>query len=316
MFQYADYIYEIYKTGSFTAAARNLFISQPALSATVKKVEQTLSVQLLDRQTSPLSLTPEGEAYIRAIEELYRTRRNLENHLADIAAVRVGSVSVSGATFTSSFVLPKIITRFASTYPHIRVDVTESNSKELEAMLIAEKTDLLLDYQFDDSTIVKLPLLQEQVLLCVPSEYSVNEHLHNLALTADDIRTDRHLHASTVSPKIFADEPFVLLKSGNDMRSRADALCQEHGFLPRAVMLLDQLLTSYNVALSGMGIAFVTDTLVKAVPITDRLHFYKVGGTAAKRTLYIAHKKNRYLNRAVKSFMDTAKDVYTKKEPF
>ena len=315
MFQYADYIYEIYKTGSFTAAARNLFISQPALSATVKKVEQTLNVQLFDRQTSPLSLTAEGEAYIRAIEEMYRTRRNLENHLADIAAVRMGSVSVGGATFTSSFVLPKIITRFASTYPHIHVDVTESNSKELEALLIAEKTDLLLDYQFDDSTIVKLPLLQEQVLLCVPSEYSVNDQLRNLALTAEDIRTDRYLHAPTVSPEIFADNPFVLLKNGNDMRVRADVLCQEHGFSPRAVMLLDQLLTSYNVAHSGMGITFVTDTLVKAVPITDRLCFYKVGSAAAKRTLYIAHKKNRYLNRAVKSFIDTAKDVYTKKEP-
>ncbi len=310
MFQYADYIYEIHKTGSFTAAAHNLFISQPALSATVKKVEQALNVQLFDRQTSPLSLTPEGEAYIRAIEELYRTQRNFENYLADIAAMRVGSVSVSSAMFTSSFVLPKIITKFASTYPNIRVDVTESNSKELETLLINEKTDLLLDYHFDDGTTVKLPLLREQVLLCVPTCYPVNEQLRNVVLTAEDIRSDRHLRAPTVSPQVFKNESFVLLKSGNDMRERADALCEEAGFAPHAVMLLDQLLTSYNVAHSGMGIAFVTDTLVKAVPATDRLCFYKVGGTAAKRTLYIAHKKNRYLNRAVKSFIETAVDVY------
>ena len=310
MFQYADYIYEIYKTGSFTAAARNLFISQPALSATVKKVEQALNVQLFDRQTSPLSLTPEGEAYVRAIEELYRTRRNFENYLADVAAVRVGSVSVSSAMFTSSFVLPKIITKFAGTRPHVRVDVTESNSKELEALLINEKTDLLLDYHFDDSTTIKLPLLQEQVLLAVPADFSVNDPLHDFVLTAEDIRTDRHLDSPTVSPKLFENEPFVLLKNGNDMRTRADVLCQEHGFAPRAVMLLDQLLTSYNVAHSGMGVAFVTDTLVKAVPATDRLCFYKVGGDAAKRTLYIAHKKNRYLNRAVQSFIETAISVY------
>lgn len=310
MFQYADYIYEIYKAGSFTAAARNLFISQPALSATVKKVEQLLNVQLFDRQTSPLSLTPEGEAYIRAIEEMRRTRQNFQNYLADVSAVRVGSVSVSSAMFISSFVLPNIITNFASAYPNIRVSVTESNSKDLEAMLIAEKTDLLLDYQFDDSAIVKTPLLQEQVLLCVPADYSINDRLRDLALAAADIRADRHLHTPAVSPEIFAEEPFILLKTGNDMRTRADALCQEHGFSPRSVMLLDQLLTSYNVSHSGMGIAFVTDTLVKAVPETDRLCFYKVDGTAAKRTLYIAYKKNRYLNRAVSSFIETAKDVY------
>lgn len=310
MFQYADYIYEIYKTGSFTAAARNLFISQPALSATVKKVEQALNVQLFDRQASPLSLTPEGEAYIRAIEEMRRTRQNFENYLADLSAVRVGSVSVSSAMFISSFVLPNIITEFANAYPHISVSVTESNSKELEALLIAEKTDLLLDYRFDDNAIIKVPLLQEQVLLSVPVDYSVNDRLHDLALTADDIHADRHQHVDAVSLELFSKEPFILLKTGNDMRTRADVLCQEHGIAPHSVMQLDQLLTTYNVSHSGMGIAFVTDTLVKAVPKTDRLHFYKVDGTAAKRTLYIAHKKNRYLNRAVKSFIDTAKSVY------
>ncbi len=310
MFQYADYIYEIYKIGSFTAAARNLFISQPALSATVKKVEQALGIQLFDRQTSPVSLTPEGEAYIRAIEEMRRTRQNFENYLADLSAVRVGSVSVSSAMFISSFVLPNIITEFANTYPNISVNVTESNSKELEALLIAEKTDLLLDYRFEDSAVVKLPLLEEQVLLCVPSEYAVNERLRHLALTADDIHADRHRHMDAVSLEVFSKEPFILLKAGNDMRTRADALCQEQGITPRSVMQLDQLLTTYNVSHSGMGITFVTDTLVKSVPKTNRLHFYKVNGTAAKRTLYIAHKKNRYLNRAVNSFIDTAKRVY------
>lgn len=310
MFQHADYIYEIYKAGSFTAAARNLFISQPALSATVKKVEQVLNVQLFDRQTSPLSLTPEGEAYIRAIEEMRCTRQNFENYLADLSAVRVGSVSVSSAMFISSFVLPNIITEFANTYPNISVNVTESNSKELEALLIAEKTDLLLDYRFDDNAVIKVPLLQEQVLLCVPTEYSINEQLSNLALTVDDIHSNRHQHVDAISLKVFSEEPFVLLKAGNDMRTRADALCQEHGIVPRFVMQLDQLLTTYNVSHSGMGVAFVTDTLVKAVPKTDRLHFYKVDGTTAKRTLYIAHKKNRYLNRAVKSFIETAKRVY------
>ena len=71
MFNYANYIYEIYKEKSFSKAAKNLFISQPALSATVRKVEEELQIQLFDRSTSPLSLTLEGEAYIKAVEKIF-----------------------------------------------------------------------------------------------------------------------------------------------------------------------------------------------------------------------------------------------------
>ena len=75
MFKYADYIYEIYKEKSFTKAAKNLFISQPALSATVRKLEEEMQVQLFDRSTSPLALTPEGEAYIHAVEEIFSIKK-------------------------------------------------------------------------------------------------------------------------------------------------------------------------------------------------------------------------------------------------
>ena len=64
MFKYAEYIYEIYKEKSFTKAAKNLFISQPALSSTVRKIEEEMHIDIFDRSSSPLKLTPEGGQHI------------------------------------------------------------------------------------------------------------------------------------------------------------------------------------------------------------------------------------------------------------
>ena len=75
VFKYADYIYEIYKEKSFTQAAENLFISQPALSATVKKLEEEMHVKLFDRSANPLELTLEGEAYRNAGEEIFKIKK-------------------------------------------------------------------------------------------------------------------------------------------------------------------------------------------------------------------------------------------------
>ena len=66
MFQYMNYVYEVYKTGSFSKAARNLYLTQPALSIAIKKEEQELGQPLFDRSTSRVTLTEAGKAYIES----------------------------------------------------------------------------------------------------------------------------------------------------------------------------------------------------------------------------------------------------------
>ena len=70
-----EYVYQVYKEKSFSKAARNLFISQPALSATIKKIENRLGVKLFERTTTSVTLTEAGEAYVET------ARKIMEFHL-------------------------------------------------------------------------------------------------------------------------------------------------------------------------------------------------------------------------------------------
>ena len=71
MFNYKDYVYEVYKEKSISKAASNLYISQPSLSARIIKIEEEIGMPIFDRSTSPLRLTEFGHIYIQDKEEVY-----------------------------------------------------------------------------------------------------------------------------------------------------------------------------------------------------------------------------------------------------
>ena len=67
---------------------------------------------------------------------------------------------------------------------------------------------------------------------------------------------------------------------------------------------------------AGLGICFITDTLVKEVAPNNELLFYKIDSEYAKRTVYLLHKKKRYFNRVIKEFINTASEVYKSKHTY
>ena len=77
MFQGMEYVYEVYKEKSFSKAAANLFISQPSLSANVRRVESRIGYPVFDRSTKPLGLTECGEQYIRCVERIMNIRKKI-----------------------------------------------------------------------------------------------------------------------------------------------------------------------------------------------------------------------------------------------
>lgn len=297
MFKYADYIYKIYEEKSFTKAAQKLYISQPSLSAIVKKAEQQLGFDIFVRGSA--HLTDEGSVYITAIEEMRRLQRGLKNDIENIRSLNYGEIAVSGAAFISSFILPKIIMAFSSQYPGIQVSLLESNSSNLQEKLLSEDIDILIDYDFDKNLFDAFPIKREHILLAVPKHLAINDALHN------NVSSTGYVNLSSLK-----DEKFILLKSGNNMHKISHKLCSEHGFAPQAIIEVDQLLTAYNMANAGMGITFVTDTVVNSTAKNDQLLFYPIDSENARRTLYIAHKKKKYIRSAVTAFIKTAQAVY------
>lgn len=312
MFSKKEYIYEIYKTGSFSRAAQNLYISQPSLSAIVMKTEKKLGMPLFHRSTHPISLTEAGKAYIEAVEKINSVEYDFKNKLLQISNAQIGHLTVGGANFFSSYMLPPIIMKFSQKYPAITFEIVESDSVELYDTAIESHLDLIIDAgEFNRNLFTSHNILTEQILLAVPLSNPINKNLLQNQYTYFDILANKHTPSDKpISLEAFRNERFILLKRGHDMHTRSIKICQSYGFEPENALYLNQLTTAFNLSAQNLGIVFTTDTLVKLAPMQPNLVYYTIDDVHAQRNIFLAHRKNALITNAMENFIQITREHF------
>ncbi len=315
MFKKLDYVYTLYKEKSFTRAAEKLFISQPSLSAAIKNIEEEIGAPLFERRGVGVRPTEIGEEYIAAAQRIMNIKEEFLNRVNDIYSLNAGHITVGGTNYLSSYVLPKIITRFSELYPNVEVSLVEANSRTLGELIKKEEIDIVID-SFDETLVdyEGYPLANERILLCVPSDFKINIGLEEYAISPDSVYNGdfEALSKKPVPIEIFKDESFILLKSGNDMLSRAQFIFEKGGIVPKVSFSVDQLNISYFLAESGIGLCFATDTLFRFGKFRNKVTLYNIGDGHSSRTLYVAYKKNKYCTKAMSRFIDVANEIIKK----
>ncbi len=95
----AKYAYKVYKKGSFTKAAKELYISQPSLSAAILRLEKELGFCIFDRSTIPCSLTAEGKVYMESLEEIFESESNMRKRIGELSDIDHGKITVGGSSY-------------------------------------------------------------------------------------------------------------------------------------------------------------------------------------------------------------------------
>lgn len=304
MFTGKEYVYEVYKERSFTKAAQNLFISQPSLSARIKKIENELGAPLFDRSTAPLKLTDVGETYISSIEQIMEIEQRMTSYLNNIRSLKTGSISIGTSTLFAAYVLPPLITEFKKKYPEIHIQVIEGNTISLEDMIEKNDLDFVIDnYQYDRHLYSKQLYGEENILLAVPKNLPVNDKLKDYQLPYESIIRQDYDSYKEVPLESFKDYPFIMLSQGNDTRIRGTRLCQKAGFYPNIMLEFNQQLTSYMAASTNLGIAFISDILVRRIPNFENMVHYKLSGEEASRQVYFYYKNRRNKTHAMEEFI-------------
>lgn len=306
MFVWKKYVYEVYKERSFTKAAQNLYISQPSLSARIKKIEEIIGEPLFDRSTTPLQLTEVGQVYIEAAEEITQIEQRVENYINDLAGLKTGNLAVGASTLFAAYVVPSLITQFNQKFPDVHIQLIEGNTAELEEMLGSNALDFVIDnYHYDSILYNKELYCEENILLAVPKHFAVNEELGMYQLSYKNIKNKNYLSRKypAVPLERFADLPFIMLTQGNDTRTRGDRLCRNVGFKPNIVLEFNQQSTAYMASSTQLGATFISDILVSQLPTFENLVYYKLDGEEAKRKVFFYYKTHKYKTRVMEEFI-------------
>ncbi len=302
------YIYEVCRTGNFSRAAENLFVSQPALSKSIKKTEDAIGMPLFDRRSHPLQLTEAGEAYLRAIEKILLIEKDLSDQIGDIKDLEKGHLRIGGSNYVNTSILPEALTSFQERYPGVEIELVEFSSARLSQMLSKNELDLTFSCNMEFmQDFQKQEAFRDRLLMAVPWNVPINETLGDLSYGVEEIIQGDHLRRTKppVEMGVFRDLPFIALDKGNNLYDRALRLYREAGYEPRIRIVLQQMTTAFKLAESGFGITVTCDRLVQA-SYSD-LRFYAIDSPLADRVFYMLLPRRAYIPVAVQRFMEHLK---------
>ena len=162
-------------TGSFTKAAKQLFITQSGVSHAIRELEQQTNAVLFDRLSKAIILTPAGKLLLEKVIPILSLYHDLEKQI-DVLEMSAPLKVVSSITI-ATFWLPKILKQFASSYPNIKVEVQVVSAKEALAVLECGEADLaLVEGVVPPGPFIVIDFSSYQLnVLCAPDYFADNE---------------------------------------------------------------------------------------------------------------------------------------------
>jgi DNA-binding transcriptional LysR family regulator len=162
----------IARTGSFTLAAQQLFITQSALSGLIKELEQTLGVRLVDRSTRRVHLTALGESLVPQVDGVLHELDGILRRVHDHQALRTGAVRLATTQLLASTLVPELIAAFQQAHPGIQVSLIDAPADAVMARVFAADADLGISPEREpNSDITSSPLFNGPFMAVCPMDH-------------------------------------------------------------------------------------------------------------------------------------------------
>ena len=311
MLKEMKYVFAVYEEASFSRAARKLYVSQPALSAMVKKAEKDWNIEIFDRTTNPISLTEDGKYYIKTAKKILCLTEEMQRHFQDRSSGLSGNLIFGGSAFFCTSLFSGIVKEFQKVYPAVEVRWQERRNTELIELLTRGKIDIAFEVdRLEGDNISSLAIGREELVLAVPSDLPVNEKLRDYSYRPGDSTSayDSIFEAPGISISHFSKEQFIFMCEGNDTHTRARQICKNGGFPPQIVLTVDSMMTSYHLAMSGAGIAFVRDSLIQNEK-SDRVCFYRLDDALSQRDIMLYYRMGESDKSPVSKFISFIQEI-------
>ena len=276
---------EVARTRNVSAAARALYITQPALTARLQRLEADLGASLFVRTPRGMRLTDAGAAFLphatRALDALDEGRGAVET----IAGGGTGRLALGAAPALSTYVLPGILARFAAAHPRVRVSVRTGHSEEILELVLSERVELGLVRALRHPDIVSAPLYEDRLVLVVRPAHPFAERGR---IRLEDI----------------GSEQLVTFDRTSSYTELTNALFRGAGVQPSGVMELDNTEAAKKMVQQGFGVALLPQTAVAAELETGTLCRVLVeDAQPVQRQLVAIRRRDREPSAAAEAFL-------------
>ena len=167
---------EVARHWSFTKAARELFISQPAITKHIQELENIYKVQLFNRIGGKISLTPQGEIFLKHANEILAQYKLLANEMELVTEQFSGELKIGASTTIAQYLIAPLLADFIVRFPQVKVSLFTGNSEQIEDALENKKIDIgLVEGSRRSNHLKYSPLAKDELVLVTSSQNPIGE---------------------------------------------------------------------------------------------------------------------------------------------
>lgn len=280
----------ISKTMSFRKAGEVLNLTQPAVSAQIKSLEDEFGAVLVDRN-QPVTLTDAGVLFLEQAEKMLAIVDELKLKLSDMSATPQGMIRLGTTTSIAMQILPRVLSYFKNQYPLIQTTIHSMPTSQIMTSVENGTIDIGIAYLFEKTpSLVTSVLYYDSFELVVSPEHPLAGN-ESLPLSA--------LH----------DVPFVMLSPDTAGRRFLDSVFGKHGIAPETVMELSSSEEVKRMVELNMGAAVISKMSIATELQLGTLQTIYVNELDIAHPVGVITKTGRYLNSAMKQFLSDLKGM-------
>jgi DNA-binding transcriptional LysR family regulator len=273
---------------SYVRAAEELHFSQPAVSAQIRHLEESLGVKLFDQIGRKTHLTQAGEELYLYSQKIFSVIEETLDTMESLRSPRYGRLSVGADTTVGTYVIPGLLGKFHQMYPDVEITLDVVNRAALVEAIMNNRIDMAIVGRVPDDIPVEIEPFAPNELVLVASPY------HRLA------------NVPGVPLAELAKEHFLLREMGSGTRAALETVFQEAGIPLQVSMQVGNNSAIKQSVAAGLGIALISRVALDMELETNRLVILDVEGFPIMRQWRLVHIKDKHLSataHAFKSFL-------------
>jgi DNA-binding transcriptional LysR family regulator len=279
------------KNLNYTAAANELFITQPAVTFQVKAFEDYCSLKLFKKRGRRIFLTDEGKVLYEYAEKIFKYEKEIINVIDDMRELKRGVLSLGTTKAYARYFMPLIISTFHENYPNIKIQLNEGSSLDMIYSLLDLKIEVaVIAKPVDHHEISFFPFSQEEMVIVIPID---------------------HPFASkkSISFKELAQEPFIMKEDGSGTRKLVEDLFAQDDSDPNVLMETSNTEFIKQLVMRGDGVSLLVKATVEAEIKERKLSAVQLKGPKVFLDVSIAYLKNQVLSPSAQAFVDTLRKL-------
>ncbi len=267
---------------SFSAAAKQLHMAQPAVSIAVRKLEEELNSQLLERTHRTIRLTIEGEAALKKAKDILAQVSDFKNSMSEYHDLLRGELSIACPSMLATYYFPDLLERFLTEHSGLTASIIQSGTQRIETMLLADEIELgVISVQGTHEGLEMIPLIKEKIVLCVGEQHPLKER-------------------KRVSIELLNQAPMVLYQQDYFIRQKLDQVCEQHRVSPDIRLQTNFLPLLTRMVKHNLGASVGLEMMAKQEPGVIGIQLQP----KMEVQMAVAWKKGRSISRANQAFIN------------